>query len=344
MKRPTQADGLLAKKGGRAAAKQPPVSRRKKSPTPPPKKSAQKQHTEVKGKGRQQSNADKEVEDTLREVYEVYGGSTMSYEDYLKLLRQLKVLENVKNPRAILDKTRPPPGRKVQWEDFQICLRILAINKYSTTAPEEAIERLILELVTEWVSLNIDPPPSTNQSTINGVLHQSTLPLPDDDDDDDDDSDKYEDNGNYEQHYSHSPEEELFSDNDIGSPQRNVPLVGDVHFSILLSHYTSLQLSGSERFVTCMNTLLGTHPRLSTDICQKIFEIHFSNIDDNQIPTAFTSAFNDIACQLFPSNRKEVAGEMALQIALGAVNKPSGVFDILLNESDTHQLLSVLED
>eukprot|EP00754_Rhynchopus_humris_P006080 Rhum_TRINITY_DN12974_c0_g1::Rhum_TRINITY_DN12974_c0_g1_i1::g.55824::m.55824 len=108
--------------------------------------------------------ADKrEVEACLKELYDSRctmredGAVGMTYDGYVGLLRALRVFDGVADARHVLEKTRPPDGCLVTWADFNICLKIVALNKYPDAEVQEAVDRLVVEAVAVWVGGSMRP-------------------------------------------------------------------------------------------------------------------------------------------------------------------------------------------
>eukprot|EP01064_Diplonema_japonicum_P007646 TRINITY_DN1528_c0_g1_i2.p1 TRINITY_DN1528_c0_g1~~TRINITY_DN1528_c0_g1_i2.p1 ORF type:complete len:288 (+),score=75.57 TRINITY_DN1528_c0_g1_i2:66-929(+) len=122
----------------------------------------------------------KEVEAVLKEVHGYYGGDVMQYEEYRDMLRVCRVCEGVKGVEGVLKKTRPPSGRGISWDDFNICLKILAIHKYPDADSEDASDRLIVDIVEAWLTMHGKDASCTSSalpSYVNGISRSLALPL-----------------------------------------------------------------------------------------------------------------------------------------------------------------------
>eukprot|EP01063_Lacrimia_lanifica_P003498 TRINITY_DN11878_c0_g2_i1.p1 TRINITY_DN11878_c0_g2~~TRINITY_DN11878_c0_g2_i1.p1 ORF type:complete len:706 (+),score=137.70 TRINITY_DN11878_c0_g2_i1:49-2166(+) len=76
----------------------------------------------------------------------------LTYDEYVGLLKGYGACEGLQAADDVLATTRPPAGRLITWNDFTICLKIVALRRHPHGEIEEATEQVVVDLVSHYLA------------------------------------------------------------------------------------------------------------------------------------------------------------------------------------------------
>ena len=241
---------------------------------------------------------------------------TLSYDSYSQLLSKLRVLEGLENTEEVLRKTRPPPGCRVGWNDFNICLKIVALNKYPDEEMEDAVDRVVVDIVGEWLQRSMLPqelPPSYPDvpDYVNGLGDTSVVPVPE----------------------GVQPLPHALPAVQVEKKEKVKKIEEDerpwIPEELVLVLQEMVGVRGERAW--CVDHFVGFLQGLLGGWLDKVVVTVLSDAWERQCAAypqihlgAFCEAFSDVSECIFPYASREVAQQLTLQVALTALDTPFG--------------------